>query len=431
MVAAALAIPAGAQAPTLAPAVRRFVSVDAPVVAITHVRVIDGTGTQPREDQTVALQGGKIASIGPSARTTPPTGATIIDATGKSVMPGLVMTHEHLFYTSQQGTIWHEQSSFPRLYLGVGVTTARTGGSMHPIADLNIKKYIESGKLAGPKLDVTGPYINGAGMDAPQIPELATAADGRNLVAEWADKGATSFKAYMFVSREVLGAAIAEAHKRGLKVTGHLCSVTFREAAALGIDNLEHAIRALIAELVRRKVAITSTLAVFETFTPGRAPISDATLAAMSPQTREYVLRVRANVDQQPATARGKMLTVEMAFERAFVAAGGTLLAGTDPTGYGAAVAGYGNWRELELLVEAGFSPLEAITIATKNGATFLGRIDKVGTLAVGKQADLLLVNGNPAATIGDIMKLETVFKDGVGFDSAKLLASAKGAIGL
>ena len=458
--------PLGAQAPPPSAYTRRFISVDAPVTAITHVRVLDGTGVPPREEQTVVMTNGRITAVGATGRTTVPAGAIVIDGTGKSVMPGLVMMHEHLFYTSQQPLIYHEQSSFPRLYLGAGVTTMRTGGSMHPIADLNIKKYIDAGKQPGPKIDVTGPYINGAGMDAPQMPELATADDGRKLVAEWADKGATSFKAYMFVSRVVLGAAIVEAHKRGLKVTGHLCSVTFREAAALGIDNLEHgltastdfapgkkpdlcplgdgptvanqalgvesdSIKSLIAELVKRKVAITSTLAVFETFAPGRPPITDATLGALGPQMRAYVAGVRANVDQQPPSARGKMLTVEMAFERAFALAGGTLLAGTDPTGYGGAIPGYGNWRELELLVEAGFTPLEAITIATRNGAAYLGRLDQVGTIAVGKQADLLLVNGNPAANISDIMKLETIFKDGVGFDSAKLLASVKGAIGL
>lgn len=458
---------AGAQAPaTFAPAVRRFITVDAPVVALTHVRVIDGTGSAPREDQLVVLRGGMIAAMGPAASTPVPAGTHVIDGTGKSVMPGLVMLHEHLFYTSQQGTIWHQQSAFPRLYLGAGVTTARTGGSMHPIADLNIKRYIDAGKQPGPRLDVTGPYLSGPGFDAPQLLELAGAEDARRAVNEWADRGATSFKAYMHVSREVLGAAIQAAHARGLRVTGHLCSVTFREAAALGIDNLEHgiitasdfvpgkapdacpaaetstvnarldpaddAVQALIRDLVARKVAVTSTLAVFETMSAGRPPIGDATLAALGPAMREHVSRAKAATDQQPPSApRTRLFQLEMQFERAFAKAGGLLLAGTDPTGYGGAIPGYGNWRELELLVEAGFTPLEAITIATRNGAHFLGRITEVGTLAPGKRADLLLVNGNPAARIADIMKLETVFKDGIGYDSAKLLASAKGAVGL
>ena len=459
---------AQAQAPTPSPAVRRYITSDAPVMAITHVRVIDGTGAAPREDQTLVITNGRISAMGAAASTPAPDDAKLIDGTGKSVMPGLVMLHEHLFYPSGQGSIWHEEGgSALRLYLGAGVTTMRTGGSMHPIADLNLKKYIEAGKIPGPKVDVTGPYINGVGMDAPQMPELSTADEGRALVREWADKGATSFKAYMFVSREVLGAAIIEAHKRGLKVTGHLCSVTFREAAALGIDNLEHGLTAstdftpgkkadtcplgdgptaanealgvegdsitsLIAELVKRKVAITSTLAVFETLTPGRPPITEATLAAMAPHTREYVMTRRTAVDQMPpASPRARMFAMEMQFERAFARAGGLLLAGTDPTAYGAAVAGYGDWRQLELLVEAGFTPLEAISIATRNGATYLGRLNQVGTLATGKVADLLLINGNPAANISDIAKLETVFKDGVAFDSAKLLASAKGLIGM
>ena len=456
------------QGATPSAAVKRFITVDAPVVALTHVRVIDGTGAAPREDQTVLIANGRISAMGPAASVRVPSDARAIDATGKSLMPGLVMVHEHLFYPSLQGTIWHEEGGNAlRLYLGAGVTTMRTGGSMHPIADLNLRKYVEQGKIPGPKMDVTGPYITGPGIDAPQMPEITTPEEGRKLVAEWADRGATSFKAYMHVSRAVLGAAIAEAHRRGLKVTGHLCSVTFREAAELGIDNLEHgfvastdfstekqpdrcpmgdgsvatnvalgvdsdSVRALIALLVRKKVAITSTLAVFETLTPGRPPISEATLAALSVQSNEYVQRARISIDRMSPTApRARMLAMEMAFERAFVRAGGLLLAGTDPTAYGAAIAGYGNWRQLELLVEAGFTPLEAITIATLNGARYLGRDTDVGTIAVGKQADLMLVAGNPATAIGDVAKVEIVFKDGVGFDAAKLLASAKGTIGL
>lgn len=461
---------AAAQSPAAspAPAVRRFIAHDAPTIALTHVRVIDGTGAAPREDQTLVLTRGVITSLGSAAAVTVPADATIIDGTGKSVMPGLVMLHEHLFYPSRAGAIWHEQGApFLRLYLGAGVTTMRTAGSMEPYADLNLKAYVEAGKLPGPAIDVTGPYLTGPGADAPQLVELANGAAASRAVRYWAEQGVTSFKAYMHVTREVLRAAITAAHKRGLKVTGHLCSVTFREAAALGIDNLEHglfeasdfvagktpdrcpgldvaapvnvalgvasdSVQSLIRELVHRKVAITSTLPVFETTAAGRPPISEATLAAMSPETRAYVQAVRKALDGMPQSAADRRaLEMEMAFERAFVAAGGLLLAGSDPTGYGASIAGFGNWRELELLVEAGFTPLEAITIATRNGAEYLGRLDRIGTLAVGKQADLLLVAGNPASDIRDIAKVELVFRQGVGFDAVKLLGSVKGLVGL
>jgi imidazolonepropionase-like amidohydrolase len=106
-------------------------------------------------------------------------------------------------------------------------------------------------------------------------------------------------------------------------------------------------------------------------------------------------------------------------------------LAGLDPTGYGGIIAGFGDQREVELLVEAGFTPVEAIHIATSNGAEFLGELNQIGTLAAGKAADIVVIQGDPSANIKDIEKVEMVFKDGIGFDSAKLVESAKGQVGL
>jgi imidazolonepropionase-like amidohydrolase len=120
----------------------------------------------------------------------------------------------------------------------------------------------------------------------------------------------------------------------------------------------------------------------------------------------------------------------EMQLERRFAQAGGLLLVGTDPTGYGGVVAGFSNHRALELLVEAGFTPLEAIRIGTLNGATYLGRADRIGSIATGKAADLVVVRGNPAATIADVEHVELVFRDGTGYDPAKLIAAARGSVG-
>ena len=121
----------------------------------------------------------------------------------------------------------------------------------------------------------------------------------------------------------------------------------------------------------------------------------------------------------------------ELQFEREFAKQGGLLLAGLDPTGYGGVIAGFGDQREVELLVEAGFTPVEAIHIATANGAEFLGEGDKIGALAVGKQADLVVIDGDPSANIKDIERVDTVFKDGVGYNSAKLIESVRGFVGL
>jgi imidazolonepropionase-like amidohydrolase len=460
---------AAAQRPTLSPAVRQYVVVDTPVVAIRNVRVIDGSGAPPKENQTVVVNGRTIVASGDAARVPLPANAYVIDGTAKTVMPGFVMVHEHMFYPPSAvvptPTYTEHAYSFPRLYLGAGITTARTGGSMEPYSDLNLKRWIDAGTMPGPKLDVTGPYLSGPGLPLAQFHELADSADARRTVRYWADLGTTSFKAYMHITRDELRAAVDEAHKRGLKVTGHLCSVTFREAANIGIDNLEHGIttandfapgkqpdvcavaqaqaavaamdpatdtvlKSVIKTLVDRKVAVTSTLAVFETFTPGRPPTPQRILDAMSNDARLRYLQSRAATAALTTSPQTRIFRNEMTFEKMFADAGGLLLVGTDPTGYGGVIPGMSSQRAVELLVEAGFTPVEAIRIATLNGATYLGRADRVGTIAVGKDADLLLIAGDPSFRIADIEKVEIVFKDGVGYDSAKLLASAKGMVG-
>ena len=459
---------------TLSPAVKSFVKIDAPVVALTHVRVIDGTGAAAREDQTVVLSGGKIASVGDAASAKVPSGAQVIDLHGYSVIPGLVGMHDHLFYPMGNGIFGEMAFSFPRLYLAGGVTTIRTTGSLEPYTDIELKKEIDSGQTPGPKIHVTGPYLEGAGSWALQMHALTGPEDATKTVNFWIDQGVDNFKAYNFITPDELGAAITAAHKRGAKVTGHLCSIGFREAAGLGIDDLEHGlvvdteffpwkktdvcenkpeeaefygkmdvqtgpVHEMILDLVKHHVAVTSTLPVFEMFVPGRPAIPARVLDALAPDARSAVLnnkvrasdtaalRRRYNVAASPWTAAFKK---EEEFERAFVQAGGTLLAGLDPTGMGGVIAGFGDQREVELLVEAGFTSLEAIHIATFNGAQFLGDLDRVGTIAPGKQADLVLIKGDPSTKIEDIENVETVFKDGVGYDSAKLMESVRGVVG-
>ncbi|HEU4433679.1 MAG TPA: amidohydrolase family protein, partial [Pyrinomonadaceae bacterium] len=360
---------------------------------------------------------------------------------------------------------------FPRLYLANGVTTIRTTGSVAPYTDLEIKKLIDSGRMIGPKMHITAPYLEGKGAFTPVMHQLTDANDARRMVNYWADQGATSFKAYMNITRDELRAAVEEAHKRGLKVTGHLCSVGYKEAAEIGIDNLEHGLFAdsefvaskqpdqcpqgvsaslrqldlksapaqeTIRTLVAKNVAITSTLPVFEA---GAAPLRKSGIGAssallnprvlnvMSTDARVRYLQARARVPSTPDFMT--LFRKAMEFERAFVQAGGLLIAGLDPTGNGGIVAGFGDLREIELLVEAGFTPVEAVKIATLNGAKFLGEDTRIGSIVVGKQADLMVVKGNPAANIGDINNVEIVFKDGVGYDSEKLIQSVQGLVGI
>jgi len=457
-----------------------FVKVDAPAVVMVHVRVIDGTGAPARDDQRVVIENGKIVSVSADGGGEPlPTGATVLDMTGKTVFPGLVGMHEHLFYPEPDGgpgllPLYGEMAdSAPRLYLAGGVTAARTAGSVEPYTDISLKQLIDAGKMPGPKLFLTGPYLEGSPALGPQLHTLTGPDDAARLVNYWAAEGMTSFKAYMHITPEELKAAIDAAHAHGLKITGHLCAVGFQEAAALGIDNLEHGlvvdteftpgkqegvcpgqrvgqealakldvegeqIQGTIRDLIAHHVAVTSTLAIFESFAPNRPPMSEEmrVRASLLPDAWGSFMTTRAAIAERAAEGPApylatRMLQMEMQFERDFVKQGGLLMDGCDPTGYGGVLPGFGDQRNLELLVEAGFTPEEAIHIATENGAIWLGEADHFGTIAAGRDADLVVVDGNPARNIADVEKVDTVYKDGVGYDPEKLIASVHGLMGL
>ncbi len=448
-----------------------FIRVNSKMVVLKNVRIIDGTGAAPLENQTIVLIGDRIGAIGPSATVSTPAEAQVLDLNGYSVLPGLVGMHNHLFFPEGGSPpIYSNMAiSFPRLYLALGVTTIRTAGSVAPYTDLEVKRLIDSGRMIGPKMHVTAPYLEGKGSFTPVMRELTGVEDARRLVNYWADAGATSFKAYMNISRDELRAVVEEAHKRKLKVTGHLCSVGYKEAAEIGIDNLEHGLMAnseyvtakkpdqcpqgvsaslltldingpaaqeTIKTLVEKKVAVTSTLPVFE----AGAPISQSGIGAASALLNQRMLNVMSsdarvrylsNRARVPANSQAPaLIRKSMDFERAFVKAGGLLIAGLDPTGNGGVVAGFGDLRGVELLVEAGFTPLEAIRIASLNGAIFLGEDSRIGSIASGKIADLMIVKGNPAANIADINNVEIVFKNGVGWDTDKLIQSVQGLVG-
>lgn len=466
------------QAASLSPPVQKYVRVNTPRVVLQHLRVIDGTGRPPVEDQNLIIEQGKITSVQAGSETLAADGTTVLNLRGYTAVPGIVGMHDHLFYIARpnEDSQWNIEPplllpqmtfSAPRLYLAGGVTTMRTTGSVETYADLNLKRAIDEGKLPGPHIDVTGPYLEGPHSLSIQMHELSSPDEASQMVEYWADRGVTSFKAYMNITRAELKAAIGAAHKRGIKVTGHLCSVTYKEAAELGIDDLEHGFfvntqldpdkkpdecsssqgdytlehmdpngpeaKDLIDTLVKHHVAITSTLPVFEDFVPGRPPLRQQILDAMTPEAREayFYRRQRPATRMQPKTDWAMLFKRDMQLENAFAAAGGLLLAGPDPTGSGGVVPGFGDQRGIELLVEAGFSPVQAIQIATLNGAIYLGKQHQIGSITAGKDADLVIIKGNPATTISDIENVEIVFKDGVGYDSQKLIDSAKGHYGL
>ena len=451
---------------SLSKTTREFVTVGEPVIALTNATLIDGTGTAPKANQTIVIRDGKIAAVGATGSVAVPPGARTIDATGQTVIPGIVGMHDHLFYTAAGGREAPLGYSGPRLYLGSGVTTIRTTGSVAPYADIGTKHAVDGGQIPGPRIVLTAPYITGSGsngsndMAVIDSPEAA-----RRFVAYWGQEGATWIKAYTDIKRADLKAAIDEAHKRGMKVTGHLCSVSFQEAVDLGIDNLEHGFltntdfdpekkpdfcpansmvrvgganamgdagRATIKKMVDKKVPMTSTLAVFEMFFPNRPTKDERMLNAMSPEVKQAYMTTRDMIDTSskwPFTA--DMLKNAMAFEKAFVDAGGVLAAGVDPTGFGGALPGFGDQRNYEMFIEAGFTPSQAVQIMTANGAKILGMYSHFGSIEAGKAADLVLLNGNLVSDPSTIRKVTTVFRDGIGYDSPKLIESVKGRVGI
>jgi imidazolonepropionase-like amidohydrolase len=349
--------------------------------------------------------------------------------------------------------------TFPRLYLACGVTTARTAGSVEPYSDLSLKKEIDANQIIGPSLYVTAPYMEGSGGFSPQMHEITTTEEATRFVNFWADEGFTSFKAYMTLTRPVLKAAIDAAHARGLKITGHLCAVTYREAAEMGIDQLEHGFFAstdfipgkeedacvsemnpfshinprgsqakdLINVLVKHRVILTSTLAVFEGLCKQDTIPTQKVLDVMSPDTRDMYLKYYS---REKSVAMDSAMVKEFVMEKEFADAGGLLTCGTDPTGNGSTLAGYGSQRAIELLTKEGFTPIEAIRIATYNGAVALQAQSTIGSIEAGKHADLVVIDGNVADNINNIEKIQWVFKDGIGFDSQKILLQLKGQVG-
>ncbi|MGH7482277.1 MAG: amidohydrolase family protein [Longimicrobiales bacterium] len=460
--------PAGAlaqdgPAAALSPDVLEYVAVDAPVVALTNVRVVDGTGAAPAEARTIVIADGRIAAVGSTGDVAIPPDAEVLNLTGHTVIPGIIGLHNHTFYTTA-GRRAQLSYSAPRLYLASGVTTIRTTGSYSPYSEINMKSAIEAGEEPGPRMHITGPYLTGSGVGG-YMTGVATPEDARRIVGYWADEGATWFKAYTRISREALAAAIDEAHRRGAKFTGHLCSVSFREAVALGIDALEHGfftnsdyvadkqrsvcpsdmreslmevdlggpeVRATFRDMIENDVAMTSTLAVYELLVPGRPPLEQRVLDALAPEVEREYLETREEIAEDAEDSIWpELFRRAQAFEKAFVEAGGLLGAGVDPTGIGGALPGYGDQRNFELLVEAGFTPVEVVEIMTLNGARILDVEDELGSIEEGKIADLVVIDGNPIADPEDISNVTLVFKDGVGYDSAELIESVEGVVGV
>ncbi len=439
-----------------------FIAVDGPAIALTHVKVIDGTGAPAMADQTVLIQGDRITGLGPSSTVRIPTGFDIVDLAGHTLIPGLIGLHDHSYYTGGNGRAAQLSFSGSRLYLASGVTTIRTTGARSPYEELNLKRDIEAGRVIGPTIFATGPYLTGE-QGSRTMTRLESADQARRVVRYWAEEGVSWFKAYTWISRAELGAAIDEAHRLGVKVTAHLCSVGYQEAVALGIDNVEHGLFAnseyapnkrpdecpsgfrdsypdldvsspevqrTFRDMIDAGVAMTSTLVVYEISVSGRPPIDERVYDVLAPEIADEVREIAIARRAGRGAISPAMLAKAMEYERAFVAAGGLLGAGVDPTGYGAAPPGLGDQRNYELLLEAGFSAPEVVQIMSANGAKVLGIDADVGTITAGMVADLVVIEGD-LEVVGNLHGTKIVFRHGVGWDAGKLVDSIRGIVGI
>ena len=441
--------------------VLEYVAVQDREVALRHVRVVDGTGAPAMEDQTILIRDGRIAKVGDADSISVGSTTKVLELNGHTVIPGLIGLHDHSYYTTSRRAV---QMSFtgPRLYLAAGVTTIRTTGSEYPYAEIHLKKAIEAGEVPGPRMFVTGPYLTGE-QGSMNMAQLSDPEHARRVVSYWAEEGVDWFKAYTWISRDELEAAIDEAHKHGIKVTAHLCSVSFREAVEVGIDNIEHGlltnsdydatrspdacssnlmqsvteldlssdeVDATFREMVAAGVAMTTTPVVYEMYVKGRTELDPRAREVLAPGALEEVVAAAARIEESGSIAPELFLKA-LQYDYKFVESGGVLAAGVDPTGYGAALPGFGDQRNFELLLETDFTPAEAIQVISANGAKVLGIYDEVGSVEVGKQADLVVLDGNPIAKPSDIRNVTLVFKEGVGYDAAKLIKSVHGLVGI
>lgn len=418
---------------------------------LENARLIDGTGAPARERVTIIVDKGRIAVVG-EGRMAGPAGAKRIDLSGHTVLPGLVMMHEHINYFSG-AYVWDSQpGTVPKLLLAAGVTTVRTAGGEAPQVDLNLKKRIDSGAAPGPRLFVTGAYLNGAAGGFLGDTVVGTAGEGREVTAYWGARGATSMKVYSAVSPEALRGAAEEANRRGMHVAGHLGEISCTQAAEAGIHTIEHTLTSCAKDfgiapeamgafrydpyspIAKRLIALLVSKQIVMVATPAMTEPYDGTPEELSMLSADQLRRHEENIKSPPPwlSPRAAMESWDAqhrAFERDFVAAGGRLLIGGDASDFGV-VPGYANHRAMIALVQGGFSPLQVIKFATSDAASFLKQ-DHLGTIAEGKSADLRIVKGAPDRQIEDIRNVTYVFKEGAAYGSAKLRNAAKGMLGL
>ncbi len=432
---------------------RSFVSIDSPNVALVNAKIIDGTGNPSRESQTILIRNGIITDIGSSKDIDVSNDYFSINLTGKTLIPGLIGMHNHMRIPRSAML-----STSPRLYLACGVTTIQTCGTGNPHEEVAIAKSISIGEQPGPEIINSSPYFTGPEGKSNFI-RFTDEKMVRDTIKYWAEQGVKWLKVYRNTRPQDLKVIVEEAHKNNVKVTGHLCATTYSEAADIGIDAIEHGfihsydhaddkelnicsgktafrtvlniesdeVKKVQDKLIKNGVALGSTLAIFEAQANGEADARDLEVMAPFHQDAYYHRRKRKQDLAEDWYFKKEWLINSMAYDLRFYRKGGLLVAGLDPGLHN--MPGFGDQKNYELFIQAGFKAEEAIQVMTSHGAKLLERED-IGTIEVGKVANLVVLDGDLEVNAKFIREVEIVFKNGVGYDPNKLINSVKGNVG-
>ena len=452
---ATLAVPAGvrAQAAPAPAAVLRDVP-PAGAVAFVDVTVVPMDRERVVEHQTVVVDRGRVVALGPAASTRVPAGAARVDGRGRFLMPGLIDMHAHVAPGTE--SLADPAGRQLALYLAAGVTTARALGIAPPAAAgaLALRDRIARGEALGPTLYLSAPSLHGN--------SVKSTADAVRLVEDAKRQGFDVVKTHgNFASAEIYDSVAAAAKRVGLPLAGHVTPEFGLARAMAAGQQIEHldgyiaaALRdgvttppgqfvfdpavlaqvdearlgAVIREMARRRVWNGPTLALFAALasdTTAEQLARRAELRYMPPQALAQWATQKGQIVGAPADGRRAYVALRDRIVRDLHAAGAKLLVGSDsPQLYMA--PGYGTLREIEAFVAAGLSPYAALEAATRNPAEFLGRAD-LGTVAVGRRADLILLDGNPLADIANVRRLAGTMVGGRWLDAGRLEALREG----
>ena len=444
-----------------------------PSLQITHISVVDGTGSKPRPDMTVVVSDGVIRYIGPSATKAPLPASTTINGRGKFLLPGLIDTHAHVTYLrfidGARSAVYDDETSMAslRLLLAFGITTVRNPGGPTKEA-VALRRRVASDEIDGPTIFTAGNILNRSSGSDGLTRAVENDGDVEREVEAQAAAGVDFIKVYANMPPDLVASTIRAAHARGLKVIGHLQATSWTKAAELGIDAICHGaswstdelpanrretyvramsaegamrarlewlddvepdgveIQTMVREISKRRIPIDPTLIAYATKLLGDSPrfLNSPDLSVAPPLMRSSFQELNFVRDWSVQDfARGhrgwpKMQALIMSYYR-----GGVLLtAGSDePNSW--VVPGPSLHTELQLLAEAGLPPIDVITMATRNGAESLGILGQTGTISVGKQADLLIVDTDPTQDIANTRRISLIIKGGRIFRQQDLLS--------